>query len=55
MVCKMSKYGFNAINVVFMSPLHGEQMVFDSLLKAEGIYAMVMSCVCVCVYVCVCM
>ena len=28
--------------------------LFDSLPKAEGIYAMVMACVCVCVCMCVC-
>ena len=31
-----------------------EIRIFDSLPKAEGIYAMVMACVCVCMCVCVC-
>ena len=34
----MSKYGFNAINVVFMSPLHGEQMIFTKCDNPEDIW-----------------
>lgn len=28
MVCKISNWCLNAINVIFMSPLHGGQMIF---------------------------